>query len=331
MEILVTGPDGLLGSNLVRELLDRKYHVSVLVEKGKNPITLKDLPIRIYEGNILDPQILNEAFAGKDIIFHCAASTNVYPARSKLVNQVNIDGTKNVIDASLKHAVKRLIYVGTANSFGSGTTLNHLGNENNPYGASKYQLDYMDSKYKAQQLVLEAVKNHHLPAMVVNPTFMIGPYDSRPSSGAVVIGVATKKVPGSTTGGKNFVAVKDVAIAMANAINMGRIGECYILGHENLSYKVAFDKIAKVVGVKALKLVLPNVVTISYGSINSYLAKLFGYQPSLTREVAIISCENHYYSSAKAIEELKLPQTPIEVAIHECYEWFWGNGYLKRK
>lgn len=330
MEIIVTGPDGVLGSNLVRELLKRNYNVSVLLEPGKDPITLKGLNITRHHGSILDPVILDQIFKGKDVVFHCAASTSVFPARNKNVVSVNVEGTKNVIEASLKHGIKRLIHVGSASSFGSGNTAEKPGNEMKPYANTKVGLDYLDSKWEAQNLILEAVKQKNLPALIVAPTFMIGPYDSRPSSGAMILAIYNKKVPGSTAGGKNYVAVKDVAVAMANAITMGTIGECYILGNYNLSYKEAFETIAKVIDVKAPKRVLPSPVIIAYGSLNSILAKTIRYTPSVTREVAIIACENHYYSSEKARKELQLPQTPLEVAVKECFEWFRSNGYLKQ-
>lgn len=331
MEILVTGPDGLLGSNLVRELLNRNYSVSVLVEVGKNPKTLKGLPIKFFYGNILDPQILNEAFEGKDVVFHCAASTKVYPARNAIVKKVNIEGTQNIIDAALKHSIKRLIYVGTANSFGAGLSLSELGNETSAYASEKYKLDYHDSKYQAQLNILEASKNKKLPAIIVNPTFMMGPFDSGPSSGALIIAIANQKLPGSSPGGKNFVAVKDVVVAMANAVEMGRIGECYILGNENLLYTHAIETISKVVGVKTPKRKIPSALLIFYGTVNSFFAKLFRYTPSVTREVAKISCENQYYCSDKAIKELLLPQTPFATAVKESYEWFIENGYVNKQ
>lgn len=331
MEVLVTGPDGVLGSNLVRELLSRDYNVSVLLEPGKEPITLKGLPIQSFYGNILDKEALDKAFEGKDVVLHCAASTSVFPARSEIVNCVNIDGTQNIIDAALKHKVKRMIYVGTANSFGYGTTHEKPGKEGDPYYSIKYGVDYMDSKYKAQNLVLKAVAEQGLPAVVVNPTFMIGPYDSRPSSGAMILALHKGKVPGYTTGGKNFVAVKDVAFAMANAIEMGRIGECYILGNANLSYKQAFDLMAKTINVKPPTRKLTTFMVTTYGTLNSFFAKIFNYYPAVTKELSIISCENHFYSVEKARQELKLPQTPIETAVTECYNWFVENGYIKTK
>ena len=166
---------------------------------------------------------------------------------------MNIEGTENVIQAIKDNNVKRLVYVGTANSFGNGSSLDDLGDETNEYTAHKYGLD-LDSKKKAQDLLLDAVKKDGLPAIIVNPTFMIGPYDSKPSSGTMVLAIYNGKVPGYTRGGKNYIAVKDTAVAIANGITMGRIGECYILGNENLSYKDAFEKI---VYNKALNLEWP--------------------------------------------------------------------------
>lgn len=330
MEILVTGPDGVLGSNLVRELLNRNYNISVLLEPGKETITLKGLPIKLYYGNILDPVALNDAFVNKDVVFHCAASTSMFPARNEMVNKVNIDGVQNVINATLKHAIKRLIYVGTANSFGPGSTASNPGNEQSKYNSFKYGIDYLDSKYKAQQLVLKAVKEEGLPAIIVNPTFMIGPYDSRPSSGAMILALYKNKVPGYSLGGKNFTAVKDVATAMANAITMGEIGQCYILGNFNLTYKESFEKMAAAIGAKAPTRKFSSKVVIAYGTLSSFLASVFKYYPSITKELAVLSSEHHYYSAEKAHKELLMPQTPIETAALECFEWFKENGYLKK-
>lgn len=329
MKILVTGPDGVLGSNLVRELLSRSYDVSVLLLEGSKSPTLEDLPIQRFYGNIMNPQDLDACIAGKDVVIHCAASTSVFPARDEFVNRVNIEGSKNVADACLKHNIQRLVYVGTANSFGYGSTIEDPGKEGNPYVSIKYGLDYMDSKRKAQEVILDYVKDKQLPAVIVNPTFMIGPYDSKPSSGAMIIALYNGKVPGYTDGGKNYIAVKDAATAIANAITMGEIGECYILGNENLTYKEAFEKMAKVLGVKPPKRKLGRSIVVFYGALNSFLAKTFRLQPAITKELAIISCDRHYYSSKKAQEVLKLPQTPLEVAVKECFDWFKENAYIK--
>jgi dihydroflavonol-4-reductase len=116
---------------------------------------------------------------------------------------------------------------------------------------------------------------------------------------------------------------------MANAITMGRVGECYILGNVNLSYKEAFDLIARTIGVKAPSIGLPNMIVKLYGSLTSFFAGIFKFQPAVTKELAVISCDKHYYSPEKARKELLLPQTPLDTAIKECFDWFKENGYLE--
>ncbi len=330
MKVLVTGPDGILGSNLIRELIKRNYDVSIFRFPSSESMTLQGLLIRVYEGDILKFKEIEKAVQGHDIIIHCAANTSVWPARDVGITQVNICGTENVIKACLKHKVKRLITIGTANSFSYGSR-ECPGTENTPYSSGKYGLDYMDSKRKAQELVLDAVVKQALPALIVNPTFMLGSYDSKPSSGQMILSIYKGKVPGYSRGGKNFIAVKDVAVGTANAITMGRIGECYIMGNENLTFKEAFTKIADTIHVSAPRLSFSDAMTQTYGSINSFFARILRYNPSVTKELALISCDEHYYSSEKAIKELDLPQTPIEVAIKEGFEWFKENGYLSER
>ena len=132
MKVLVTGPDGLLGSNLIRELLSRGYSVTAMTENDKKLPTIDDLPIQRIIGNLLNPEEIINATVGIDTIIHCAASTSMFPARSEIINKVNIGGTQNIVDACKKNKVKGLIYVGTANSFSSGN-LHNLGTEKNLY------------------------------------------------------------------------------------------------------------------------------------------------------------------------------------------------------
>ncbi|MGZ3885235.1 MAG: NAD-dependent epimerase/dehydratase family protein [Bacteroidia bacterium] len=327
MKLLVTGADGLLGSNAVRILLERGHDVRIFAQPFRQQKTLEGLRLERFEGDLLNREEVIKAAAGCEAIIHIAANTSVWPSRSEIVNKVNIDGTKNIIEAAAKAAVKKLVYVGTANSFAYGSK-EHPGVETNPYNADKYGLDYMDSKYKAQQLVLKAVKEG-LPAVIVNPTFMFGPYDSMPSSGAMILAVYNKTVPGYSPGGKNYVYVKDAATALVNALTMGRVGECYILGHENLSFREAFKKIGDTIGVPVPDRKMPAIAVKAFGLFNTLMAKAFNKRPSVSYELAVIACDHHYYSAAKAVKELNMPQTPIEVGIKEAFDWLKENGYLK--
>ncbi len=327
MKILLTGADGLLGSNLTRELLNRGHEVKAFLLPNSPSRTLDKLPIERFEGNILQVKDLETAAAGCDAIIHAAANTSIWPDRSEIVRKVNVVGTANVAQAALTANVQRLVYVGTANSFGFGSKANP-GNESQPYRAAKYGLDYTDSKLEAQQLLLKAVKEQGLPAIILNPTFMLGPYDSKPSAGAMVKAVYEGKVPGYTSGGRNYVYVKDAAVAIANALSMGRIGECYIIGHENMNYQEAFGRIARIIGVKAPAIPIPGWASKLYGGIGSFYGKLTGNAPTVSLAMARISTDEHYFTAQKAIEELKLPQTNVDIAIRESFEWMRDNGVL---
>jgi len=221
-----------------------------------------------------------------------------------------------------------LVYIGTANSFGFGSKENP-GNEQLPYQSAKYGVDYMDSKLEAQQIVLKAVKEKGLPAITVNPTFMLGPYDTKPSAGALILAIYEEKVPGFAPGGRNYVYVKDAAIAMVNGLTQGKIGESYIVGNVNLSYQEMFTLVAKLVKVKPPKIKIPSLFIKIYGMIGSAYGNLLKKQPTVSYPMALISCDEHYFDPQKARNELGLPQTDIETAILESFNWLKENGYCK--
>jgi len=327
--VMVTGADGLLGSNLVRELLSRNYNVRVLLLPNSPSTTLDGLDIERYTGNILQPDDIRQAMDGCDYLVHAAANTNIWPNRSEIVRKVNLQGTMHIAEAALATGIKRMVYIGTANSFGFGPK-HDPGNETRPYESGKYGLDYQDSKYQAQQYLLEQVAEHKLPAIIINPTFMLGPYDSKPSAGAMILAIYQRKVPAFAPGGKNYIYVKDVATAIANALDgKGRIGECYIAGHQNLNFKEAFSKIAEITGVKPPAFSLPGGILKLYGRIGSLMGDITGKAPTVSYPMTQISCDEHYFSAEKAVNELDMPQTGMETAVQEAFTWFKENGYAK--
>jgi len=327
MKVLLTGPDGILGNNLVRLLIESGYEVIAFVETGRRAKYLEGLQVEIVHGNILKPEDIEKASENCDVIIHAAAKTDTWPCKHSSYWDINVTGTRNVISAASKNRVKRLLHIGTANSFGPGSKANP-GTEENPYEGKKYGLDYMCSKQAGQEEVLKEVSENDLDAVILNPTFMIGPYDSKPSSGAMIMAIYKGKAPGYPKGGRNFVYVKDVAKAIVNAISMGKKGECYILGNENLDYREIFGKIAKAVGVNPPKRSLPVFITLFYGRLMSFMGWLFRLYPAVNHPLAKISTEEHYYTSKKAVEQLHMPQTPIEFALEESVSWFRSNGYM---
>ena len=325
--ILVTGATGLLGSNLVRHLLLLGHGVSVLIHKNSGKRTLTGLPLRRVQGDLLVPNSLGKAIQDCDALIHTAAHTDVWPSRDPTHQSVNVQGTLNLIDCALQHDVKKFIHVGSANSFLPGSK-SQPGNEEQSWESNPYQLDYIDSKAEAQRRVLQAVYNRKLPGVVVNPTFMIGPYDSKPSSGAMLLALAKGKLPGYTQGGKNWVYVGDVVVGISQALKLGKPGQCYLLGHENLSYNEALTRMAQAIGTPPPELKIPSAALKAFGRAGSIWGKMTGRTPPISYPMARLACEGHYYSPKKAIQELDLPQTPIEVAAEEAFKWFSDNGYV---
>ncbi len=318
--ILVTGATGFLGMHTVRALLQDAYRVRAFVQNGQDTKQLEALGVPYTLGDLLNKTDLDKAIQGCNIVIHAAAMTNVLPGRNAKVRAVNIDGTRNMVEIAKRHKIQRFIHIGTANSLGYGSK-EHPGDESKPGNCAKYKLDYIDSKLAAQAFILAQVKDHSFPALVLNPTFMIGPGGTINGSNQLIIHVSKRNKIIYPRGGRNYVAVKDVARGIANAVSMGKIGECYILGNKNLSYKEIFGMIATN-GGKSLKLFpIPPFILKSVGFMAEVIGKLSAKTPTFSYALAKMSCDEHYYSAAKAVKEITLPQTPLHDAIKEAIDW----------
>lgn len=327
MRVLLTGADGLLGSNLVPLLLKRGYQVRVFVLADAGSRLPDTLDVERSFGNILEPDTLDKAMSGCDAVIHAAAMTNIWPARSEIVRKVNIEGTRNVIQAALLHKVKRMIYIGSCSSVNAKS----VGNSKYAFPGARFGLDYIDSKYEALKLVMDAVKTRDLPAISILPTFMIGPCDYLPGSGQMILAVAQGKMKFYTSGGRNYVHVMDVATAIANALEKGTIGKYYVAGNENLTYKEFLTKTAAIVHQPSPKIQIPGSVVKIIGYLGTVLGTWSGKQPLISYPMAQISCEKQFASSEEAVEELEMPRTDIGTAIRDCYQWFLENNYIKQK
>ena len=323
--ILVTGADGMLGSNLVRELLSREYIVRALIQPGRMPGTLAGLDVELFSGDVLNIEDIESAMKQCDYVIHAAASTAIWPERSRAVYDINLEGTMNVVWAATASKIKRLVHVSSANVFDAGNKMTP-GDEFGSFTGHKYGLDYINSKYDAQTVVMKAV-HCGLDAVIVNPTFMIGPYDSSKGSNSIILALNNGKIVGAPPGGKNFVCAKDAAVAICNALTMGRRGECYILGNQNLSYKEFLQITADSIHSKAPRFSFsPSLIKLFAASTNM-LAAITKKRPFISNTIARMSCDQHFYKADKAVAELKLPQTPIEQGIVEAFTWFKQNGF----
>jgi len=325
--VLLTGANGFLGGHVCRELLRRNYAVRALVRDGTDQRALDGLAVDVWSGDLRDPTSVRAAAYGCDYVIHAGARAQVNPARSQAVVDVNINGTAAVLTAAVQVGVERLVFVGTANVFGFGSR-QKPGDELCAYMGSRYGSDYMDSKRVSTDLVLKAGRKDGLPVVLVHPTFMIGPLDYRITSNALLLAVYRQKIAGVPRGGKNYVHVADVATATVNALTMGRLGESYIVGHENLSYQEAFGLMASIMNVRPPRLPLPPLVARAIGLAGDLTTKLTGRLAPVNSSMTAVANDGHYFSVTKALDELDLPQTPVRVAIDEAFWWFRQQGHL---
>lgn len=327
MKVLITGADGMLGSSICREALNQGYSVRAMVLPERKINVLEGLNIELVQGNLLDAVAVEKAVDGCDYVINVAASTQIWPRRSPFIWKVNYESIIHLVEACKRFKVKRLVQIGTANSFGHGP-LENPGTEETPFNGKAYKMDYVDSKYKAQCYIIDQCKEGNLSAIVINPTFMIGPYDSGPSSGKMLMTLFEGKLPGYTSGIKNFVASKDVAVAAVNGLVMGQSGECYIAGNENLSFEQFFIKACAIRGIPFNMKKVPNFLIYTVGIWSSIWARISGRPPKLGFHMALQAVMQQCYCPLKARKELNMPSTPIEEAIQQCVTWWKQNKYL---
>ena len=324
---LVIGADGLLGSHLVRRLLEEGYAVRVFKQASSTSPTLDGLDLDLVEGDLLDDSpVLESAMEGCFCVFHVAAITDLW-ADSDLIWKVNLEGTRRVLDACLAAGVKRLIYTGSASSFQFGTR-EHPGDETGSFPPEHRGVTYMESKHKAMELVLDYVQNKGLDAVVVAPTFMLGSLDWRPSSGELIRQFIRRAMKMTAPGGRNFAYAPDVAAAMVSAVDRGRKGECYLLGGRNLNFLDFFTRVARIAGLEPPNRELPGSVLAAAGWLGS-LAGMVSQKPvALNRTLARLAACGTYYSSKKAVTELDMPQTAVETGIEDTVRSLLEYGHI---
>ena len=325
-KVLVTGADGLLGSHITRKLLEGGFSVRALVQPGSKSPTLEGLPVERVTGDILSGESLEGAVKGCGHVFHCAAITDMW-ADKDLTWRVNFAGTRNVLDACVREGIGRLVFIGSASSFQFGT-LDNPGDESDPFPEVYRGQAYHKSKHRAMNLVKEYVAEKGLDAVIVAPTFMIGSYDYRPSGGELIVQYIKRGMRYVSNGGRNFVNARDAADAAVRALERGGTGEVYIAGNKNLTYFDFFSKVADIAATKPPKWVLPNALVLAVGAAGSAYRAVSRRPALIDLRIARLSLCTTYYNPGKAMSELGMEKTPIEVAIEESVESLKQYGHL---
>lgn len=325
MKILVTGANGLLGSHVAAELIKRNYKVRVLVRPGSNLSALEGLPVEYFMGQLTLKEDVEKAVSGCTGVIHSAALAVHKPTHLKAFYLINVESTRYIAEACIKMGNIRLVHVSTANCYRNGS-ISNPGTEANPFPVWMKKSGYAYSKYLAEQLVLDLVRENGLDAVVVSPAFIVGK-DAKPGGGRIFNYILGRKIAFHPPGGKNFVDAGAAAAGVANALEKGRKGEAYLLAGENMTYSQFFRLVKTVTGQRTLLVPVPCLFLRLAGLAGDLSEKLLNKPLALTSVNARMLCLGNYYTPQKAIKEIDFHVVPVKEAIEKALQGKTGIAW----
>ena len=330
IDALVTGGTGFVGANVVRELLAQGRAVRVLARPGSDRRALAGLGVEIVEGDLLDPASLRRAVKGVNSVFHVAADYRLWARHPEELHRVNVGGTRAVLEAAGEAGVSRVVYTSTVGALGipgDGTP----GTEATPVSLRDMVGPYKASKFLAEQVAL-GFAHQGLPVVVVNPSAPVGPWDVKPTpTGRMVVDFLEGKMVATLDTGLNLVHVRDVARGHLLAAERGKIGEKYILGNRNISLAEIGALLSEIAGIRPPRVRIPYWVAWSAALSMEAVARVTGAPPRVSLTAVRMAKKRMYFSPAKAVRELGLPQTDVRDALRDAAEWFRAHGYVKAR
>jgi len=330
MKTLVTGATGFIGATVVRELLKDGVDVRVTVRKDSDTRNIDGLDVERVYGDTRDRASMRAALKGCDTLYHVAAYFAHWSLNKDLFYEVNVEGTKTILQEALAQGLEKVVYTSTSNTIGSHGAGNFV-DEHAEFNAWETGDHYAISKYLAE---IEAKKicDQGLPMVIVNPTLVIGVGDGKPTpSGKLIVDIVNGEMPGYIDGAINIIDVQDVARGHLMAARKGKVGERYILGNENVTVGDFFRLVAETAGVRPPRLRLP------YGDA-LLLAYVFHVQARITKQTPVVSMSQvrignmgEHFNNSKAVNELGLTLTPLKTTVKNTIDWFTQHGYIKKQ
>ena len=326
---IVTGASGFLGNNIIRMLEhDDNAEVRAFVLNGESITSLNNLKCSIYYGDVTKADTLNSIFDGSGdaeiFVIHCAAVVYIKSKYNSKVYDVNVNGTKNIVDKVLDYNAK-LIYVSSVHAIpekSDGNLISEVSifNHDNVVGL------YAKTKAEAARYVMDSVKDKGLNACIVHPSGILGPYDfSNSHLTALVREIVRGKLPMCVKGGYDFVDVRDVAKGIIMACDKGKKGECYIMSGEFVSIKKLADLVCDVVGKKRIKVVLPIMIAKIVAPFYEIYYNVKGKTPLFTKYSLYTLSSNSNFSNEKAKRDLGFVTRDITDTVKDMVMWILGD------
>jgi dihydroflavonol-4-reductase len=278
-------------------------------------------------GDLREPSAFASALRGCDALIHVAADYRLWVPDPAEMYKANVEGTRELLRLAREAGVPRVVYTSSVATMGfdrAGTVVD----ETTPVSEAAMIGHYKRSKWMAEQVAIEAARTgQHV--MILNPTTPIGAMDTKPTpTGRIVVDFLKRNFPAYVETGLNLVDVREVARMHLRALEVGRPGERYILGGENLTLKGILDRLGAMTGLPSPKTRVPHAVAMGFAFLDEMVTgKLRGKEPRATVEAVRMGKKMMFASSAKAERELGFNVGPVDEALREACRWFVANGY----
>ncbi len=326
MRALVTGATGFVGSHLVRVLGEMGHEAVALHRSSSKLDALEGLEYESALGDVTDLESLRAASVGCDWVFHVAAVAAYWRSDQAHMFEVNVEGTRKVLQAAREAGVKRVIFTSSAASVGIRGG-GQLADETFPFSLPPENFPYGYSKALAEVACMEAVRGGQ-DVVIVNPSVVIGPGDLNMISGDFILQMKrlswTMPVP---PGGVATIDVRDVTRMHIAAARQGRTGERYILGTVNYPYADWFSMIADVIGVPRPGFPVPAFALMIMGGVIDRL-RAAGVSVPIDGNQTRLGKEFVYFDFSKAWNELGKPLIDMRQSVKDTYEWYMEHGYI---
>lgn len=330
---LVTGAAGFLGSHICRQLLDRGESVRAFVLKGDPAVKYIPEKVEIVTGDLCDINSLENFFKVPDdtqtIILHVASMVTVNPDYNQKLMDINVGGTKNIIEKCLEHSeCKKMVYVSSSGAIPELPKGQKI-REVKQFDSEKVVGWYSKTKAMATQTVLDAVKKEGLNACVVHPSGILGPQDyAIGETTGTIIKIINGEMPVGMRGSFNLCDVRDLAAGCIAAADKGRTGECYILGNEEVTLKEMCELLDKDLHCGTCKLYLPL-------GLAKLLAKQMEKKAEKTGKKALMTTfsvynleRNNTFDYSKAKKELGYHTRSYAETLHDEAVWLKEEGKI---
>ncbi len=323
----VTGGTGFVGAHVVRKLLERGDEVTVLIRSTSRTSLLTDLPVKIVTGDLTDLSTLVGHLQGIEELYHVAADYRLWARDPREIYANNAGGTRNVMEAAVRRSVPKVVYTSTVGCLGLPKD-GSPGNETTPVTREELVGHYKKSKFDAEQIALEYAGGG-LGVVIVNPSTPVGPGDIKPTpTGKIIVDFLKGRMYGYVETGLNLVAVEDVAEGHLLAAEKGMPGEKYILGNKNMTLREILESLSHITNRRPPTLRVPHWIAIAAAAADTAVSRMRGREPNIPVEGALMARKKMFYSSARAVRELGLPQSSVEGALARSVKWFVDNGYV---